>query len=816
MTAVWARARAELRRRWGATVVLMVLVGLAGGVVLAAVAGARRTEGAMGRFLAYNQSMDVFVLGGAPDLDAVRHLSQVADSGSRDYVYLTPPTPSGRPDTAAFGDVNPWAPTLGPLWTTLDRPILVAGRHPDPARPFEVAVNERLASQRHLEPGGTFPMWAYTPEQAKRANDSKHLGPPAGPAFKFTVTGIERQPSDLIPTPVDTDVEYLGTENLYLTPAFWREYRATVGSADEPFLGVRLHRGERDLAAFSAAVRRLPGGRKAQVAMGSDSERVAAEAQRTIHLQSDALLLFAALASVTALLVIGQGLARQVQLEAVEHPTLRAIGMTPSQFLAVALARSGLIGIGGAALAAVLAVALSPLFPIGLARQAEIAPGWSVDPPVLVLGGLAVLLLVLARTAVAAWWASRATSRPDARQPAAGQSSRLVERLTWAGAPPTAVAGVRMALDRGRGPTAVPVRTALVGVTVAVAAIAASLTFATSLDRLVRSPALQGWNWDVVVGNPHGEADLSGTARPLLAPNLLVEGFSSIAPASVPIRVDTLDVAAIGLDTLQGAVVPRFFDGREPRADDEIALGRTTLRRLGRHVGDVVGVGQGPSRRPLRIVGSALLSPASFNGSDTQTTMGSGAVLTIGGLRRFAPGAVPNQLLVRYAPGADTDEAFRTLQRDFGRTVLRPGPSPEVANLHGVNGLPLLLAALLAVLGVATLGHTLVTSTRRRRRDLAVLKTLGFVRRQVSATLAWQATTLAVTALLVGLPLGVATGRWAWRLVADGLESPAGPVTPTVAILVAALAAVLVANLVAVLPARSAARTRPAVVLRSE
>jgi hypothetical protein len=63
MTAVWARARAELRRRWGATVVLMVLVGLAGGVVLAAVAGARRTEGAMGRFLAYNQSMDVFVLG---------------------------------------------------------------------------------------------------------------------------------------------------------------------------------------------------------------------------------------------------------------------------------------------------------------------------------------------------------------------------------------------------------------------------------------------------------------------------------------------------------------------------------------------------------------------------------------------------------------------------------------------------------------------------------------------------------------------------------------------------------------------------------
>ena len=391
----------------------------------------------------------------------------------------------------------------------------------------------------------------------------------------------------------------------------------------------------------------------------------------------------------------------------------------------------------------------------------------------------------------------------------------MAEGLSRAGAPPSAVTGVRIALEPGRGPTAVPVRTALVGATVAVAAIAASLTFAASLDRLVRSPALQGWNWDVVVGNPNGEADISDWARPVLASNPLVGGFSSIAGGIRPLRVGTLDVGAVGLDAVQGAAVPRFFDGREPRAADEIALGRTTLRRLGRHVGDTVDVGEGAGRRRMRIVGDALLSPASFNFT-AQTTMGSGAILTTRSLRTFAPDAVSNQLLVSYAPGADNQQAYRSLQRDFGRTVLRPRPPEEVANLHRVSGLPLLLAALLAVLGVATLGHTLVTSTRRRRRDLAVLKTLGFVRRQISATLAWQATTLAVTALLVGLPLGVAAGRWTWVLVARGLESPAGPVTPTVAVLAAAMAAVLVANLVAVLPARSAARTRPAVVLRSE
>jgi predicted lysophospholipase L1 biosynthesis ABC-type transport system permease subunit len=220
-------------------------------------------------------------------------------------------------------------------------------------------------------------------------------------------------------------------------------------------------------------------------------------------------------------------------------------------------------------------------------------------------------------------------------------------------------------------------------------------------------------------------------------------------------------------------------------------------------------------QRSMRIVGEALLSPAAF-GSTTPPTMGSGAVLTVAGLRALEPDVVTNLLLVSYAPGAHEEEAFRSLQRDFGHRVLRPLPVDAVANVQRVSGLPLALAALLAVLGAATLGHTLVISTRRRRRDLAVLKTLGFVRRQVWATLAWQATTMAVVALLVGLPLGVAAGRWAWMLVAEGLESPAGPVIPALTLLLAVPAAVLVANLTAALPARAAAGTRPAVVLRSE
>ena len=48
---------------------------------------------------------------------------------------------------------------------------------------------------------------------------------------------------------------------------------------------------------------------------------------------------------------------------------------------------------------------------------------------------------------------------------------------------------------------------------VAVAAVTASLTFAASLDRLVDSPTLQGWNWDVVVGNPNDDVDITAKVR---------------------------------------------------------------------------------------------------------------------------------------------------------------------------------------------------------------------------------------------------------------------------------------------------------------
>ena len=79
-----------------------------------------------------------------------------------------------------------------------------------------------------------------------------------------------------------------------------------------------------------------------------------------------------------------------------------------------------------------------------------------------------------------------------------------------------------------------------------------------------------------------------------------------------------------------------------------------------------------------------------------------------------------------------------------------------------------------------------------------------------------QATTFAAIGLAVGIPLGIAAGRWTWYLFAEQVEVVPEPVTPLPLVLLVIPAAILLANLVAALPGWSAAQTRAAAVLRAE
>jgi ABC-type antimicrobial peptide transport system permease subunit len=146
-------------------------------------------------------------------------------------------------------------------------------------------------------------------------------------------------------------------------------------------------------------------------------------------------------------------------------------------------------------------------------------------------------------------------------------------------------------------------------------------------------------------------------------------------------------------------------------------------------------------------------------------------------------------------------------------TAQRPN---GVTNYASIDRTPAVLAALLAIVGVAVLGQFIVVSGRRRRRDFAILKALGLFRRQVSAITAWQVSTLTGLALLAGLPLGVAAGRWSWTLFCRGLGIPPVAITPLWPVLLTVPAVIVIANAVAFWPAQVTARLKPADVLRAE
>ena len=826
MGVLWMRARAQLRGRARANLFLALLVGLAGALVLAAAAGVRRSEAALPRFLAANQTVDASVIVGlsGPADDGSEALRRVAALPEVQQAFRVTGSTIGALILAGADPTEPsgWHRQLGIVAldpggsVAFGRPIVVAGRLPDERRPEEAAVDEELAARHGLGVGSRYRVRAFTLEQLNPAGEGRAVVP-EGAVGDLRVVGVVRYPRDLVPVVTDQQNLLVNHGDLYLTSAWWRRYGPDVANYGIG-LAVRLSNGQADLPRLQASLRRLYG--RQALAEGVDGssgdEAVTAGTRRAIRLQSAALAAFALLAALAALLLVGQTLGRQIRAEAAESPILRALGMTPGQLVGVAAVRAAPIAVAGAVLAVAGAVALSPATPLGVARRAELDPGVAVDPPVLATGAALVAAAVLACAALAAWRAGRAPAGALGVAEVAGarRRSRIAGTLGTAGLPPTAVTGTRLALEPGRGRTAVPVRSAIAAAAAAMCALTMAVTFGDSLRRLAGDPRAYGITWDVQVGNFADARGPEEAARKLAA-NPAVVAYRGALTGLGPL-VDGRPTTVLSFGPGKGLLGPVVVEGREPTQPDEIALGATTMRALGKRIGDTVEVSGAGEPQPLLVVGWVVVNLGDGNPT---VAPGKGAVVHPDLWRRLNPPGmplVPSYFFVSLDPAGDRRAAIERLQRDFPNTVLLPVAQPDLTDLERVGYLPGLLAGLVALLALGTVTHALITSVRRRGRDLATLKTLGFTRGQVSATVAWQATTFALLAAAVGVPLGVAGGRWAWRLVADQLGVVAGPVVPPLPVLAIAAGALVVANLAAAGPGWTAARIRPAVVLRSE
>jgi hypothetical protein len=803
-------AQAAMRRQWRSLLVVTLLVGIAGAAVLTAAAGARRTASSLDRFQSESRAADLELDVGTPtlrQLDALRRVANVDGVGVLYQLILTLPNHPQGPIIPAAAAVDE---TFG---TDVDRPRVIHGRLPTPTRVHEVAIGETFASQRHLHIGDDARFDSYSVAQVIQQTMGQDPGAAAGPQITFHIVGIVRRPLDL-------GVRGASGGIVVATPAFYARYHDQIGSYVGDLLRVRATHGATDVPAITRAARRIFRDADFFQAIGVAPDTQGA--RDAISVLAAALWVFAGVAAIAGVGAIGIVTVRQVGSQERDEKTLAALGLTMRQRAIAAGSLAIPAAIGGGALAVIGAALLSPLVPFGIAGKAEPDPGFHIDGLVLGLGLMATVSFVLLVAAVAAWRVARSAARRR-DELGLGRPSAAARIAASAGATPRVTTGLRLALEPGRGPNAVPVRSAFVGGMLGTLGIVALLVFAGSLEHLVATPRLYGWSFDtslVARTAPEPNSKVCGDVTTSITDNPIFRSVASICLQNV--EVDGDPVTVWGFISLRGSIEPSIVNGRAARTPNEVALGKKALDAIGKHVGDTVKIRGESKAVRFHIVGQVVLPVLQ---SDSPEPLADSAAMTATGFTRLFPHEDnPNlSIVARFARGVDVARIPRTTSGLFkfgtgSNAVAGTPPSRpvEVDRLRPVDDLPAILGALLGVLAMVAVAHAIILAIRRRRRDLAVLRTLGFERRDVRATIAYQATTLAVLGLIVGVPAGFAVGRVAWRAVADGIG--VSPVTDVsvLALVAVAVGALLVANLIGSAAATAAIHDRPATVLAAE
>jgi ABC-type lipoprotein release transport system permease subunit len=785
----------EVRRRGRRALALAILVGLLGAMVLAVVAGARRTGTALDRFRTWSHSADLeLAVSGSPSaarLDALRRdPSIVAIADLRAFGLVVP----HALDLVAIG--APQGPEFG---TTVDRGRVIAGRAVDPNAPDELAIGESLATQLHLHVGDTLTTTSYSVAQIDAVlGGTQDVGPLAGPRVTFHIVGIVRRPLDL------SDRAESGGF-LVLSPAFTRAYTGRIGVFGS-YLRIRTRGGAAGLDAATAVARKQFGETL------FDTEGLAIEtngARDAVHVIAVSLWILGIVAALAVLTVLVQLLSRELAGSGAEYAGTRALGMTRAQRVAASAPFVTIVAAGGALIAAVGAVALSPLFPIGVARRAEPNLGVHVDWTVVPAGGIAIVGLLAIAGAIAAWRASRITSDRGSEVPR--HAARAIDAIARSGCRPTVTSGLRLAVGAGPNRNTAAVRSAVGAAVLGVLGLTAASIFIASLDHLATTPKLYGATWDFKVDDVTANTRCAGSDFGLTR----VAGITALSEVcSQNVSIDGRATPAVAYTTLRGDPIdPEVTAGRAPRAPDEIALGAETLRALHKRVGDDVTLRRNQVVRRDRIVGRVVLPTLG-----RAQPIADGATLTGAGYAPFFDRNLFTRGFVgRFAAAADRPavEARLAAIHQIGPAT-GPTVAVEVARVHQVDWLPLVLGVLFGVLGLLAVAHALVTGVRRRGRDLAVLRALGFTRREVRAAIEWQAGALATIGLALGLPCGLLVGRLAWRIVAGDLGVASIVTVPGATLGLTACLTLAVVICASLLPARTASRIALANSLRSE
>ena len=814
--------RAAWRRYWRASVFLVVVAGLAAGVVGASFQAASRADTSLERFARQSRTYDLLVQACPPGtdpkifgdfaatlklcvdpkvtarfrrvLDRMKAVERTAMTSTMVVALLDPSVSNhwGRL-TLLAGIRSPDAPAP-PL-----RPIIVSGRLYNPDASDEIVVTETAAQAVGLHVGQHVRMASWHQTDLDAAVDGSVA--PQTPPFDSRIVGIVRGLEDVQANDTGTlsDATIPGNLTLVAGPGWMAAHGADLPGYGSAVM-VQLRGGESAVKAFRAELDNAPEGWLGEAQNVSDTDPTSV--RRVIDLERRALLVFAIIAIAAGVAFVGLTTVRQLRRESAESGPLFELGMTRRDLRAVNVVRALTIGVPASAVALVSIVALSPLGPLGIARKLEFDTPVRFDAVLLASTALALLTLftvsgLLTPIDAQVLRSSRVPARRSRRDPVARSIGP--------------VAAVGAAIARGRSS-----HVAIAVTAIAVASGVAAGCVVASYDRLIADPQRYGASWDLAVGQYSQPGPLAeGIAR--LRANPAVVAAAGYFEQPDIAAVNGQRTLVVAMADYIGHRAPVIARGHVPAAADEVALGRNTARRIHKGIGDQVEVrwtvNKKVKRLRLHVVGIVVVNDP----INPQAAAGNGIFVRPGTFARInGRDSVAQSIVIALDPHRDRVTAIESVRRDFSGSIREAIPQVDARNLGRLRSVPWLIAGLIGILALATLVHALVTILGRNRTTLAVLAALGFTRRQRRSVGLFASVALVLVGIAIGVPFGLVIGARVWSAVSDGIDLPSASVPAWLSLVVASIGAIALAALVALATSRGTVRMTPSEQLRVE
>jgi putative ABC transport system permease protein len=514
------------------------------------------------------------------------------------------------------------------------------------------------------------------------------------------------------------------------------------------------------------------------------------------------LNVFGVFSLLAAGLIVANAVGGQVLSQIRDIGILKTIGFTPRQVMLSLLVQNLSLALGASLAGVLIGLLVTPYFLSKTADMLGVPAGASFNPTLLVITVAAVEAIVAVFTIVPAWRAGRIRAiealNAGNDQVSSGRSriAGLARRLRL---PAVAVVGVKDVARR-------PARTGLTVLALVLAVVTAtfSLGIEATLSKTMSDPTVIGGPPYDIVAERDAYADAA--AREILDSNPDVQSYLVAYSTGGRYRNEGFDLR--GYEGNMNSRRWAMREGRMPDRASEAAVSILFASEFGVEVGDRITVSmfaaEGIVPLEVEIVGRYV---------DAE-----GRVMTV--TRDTLPGDIEaTEYMIKTKPGTDhrafADELIQASGGNLDPEIL----SETISDIRDEFRSVLLgLNAVLFTIAGLNLLSSLLLSIRERRRDFAILKTVGFTPGQVAQAVFWGSAALALVAVAAGLPLGLI----ATRVMFDVLSSAAGigkgvGVMPGVLWLAPLVpGAIAIAALATVIPARRAAAVEVAEVLRYE